>query len=66
MHPAVVRQGQDPGPRGRSALDGSMPSSTTAKKGGPRTWAEGPAQGWEPVSRNSFQTAPLSGGFPLK
>ena len=27
--------------------------------------AEGPAQGWEPVSRNSFQMAPLSGGFPL-
>ena len=27
--------------------------------------AEGPAQDWEPVRRNSFQMAPLSGGFPL-
>ena len=36
MRPAAVRQGSDPAPRGRSALTGSMPSSTTAEEGGQR------------------------------
>lgn len=58
MHPAAVKQGSDPVPQGRSALDRSIPSSTTAKKGGQRTQAEGPP-GWEPMSRNPFQTAPF-------
>lgn len=66
MHPALVKQGEDPVPGGRLALDKSMPSSSATKKGGQSIQAEGPAEGWGPVSRNFFQVASFFGGFPLK
>lgn len=59
MHPALVRQGEDPVPGGGLAWDRSTPSSSAAKRGGQSTQAEGPAEGWEPAGRNSFQTASL-------
>lgn len=58
--------------RGQAGIGPSAPGKvslgwelTHIKKGRQRTQAEGPAEGWEPVRRNSFQTTSLSDGFRL-